>query len=127
MRKTSNPSLAICTSLLTMPQEYKNLVFTTHSLERMKQRTISQHAAWETVTYPDQKKQENASSVRYIKTINSRRHFVVASFLPKEHKYLVISTWVRGEDDAQPLSWQLITLPFRALWWLIKLISSKLR
>ncbi len=110
-----------------MPTEYKNVVFTKHALERMRLRTIAEHTAWEVITYPDQTKKENGKSTRYIKTIQGRRYFVVASYLQKEQKYLAISCWVRGEDDKPSLSWQLITLPFRLIWWLITVLFSKLR
>ncbi|NCN50847.1 MAG: DUF4258 domain-containing protein [Candidatus Pacebacteria bacterium] len=107
---------------------YKNIVFTKHAAERMALRSIADHSVWETITYPESVKSEQKQSKRYIKTINGRRHFVVASYLPAEKKYLVVSTWIRGEDDRVPLAWTLITLPFKLLWkialFIIKRISK---
>ncbi|MCA9369276.1 MAG: DUF4258 domain-containing protein [Pseudomonadales bacterium] len=99
---------------------YKNIIFTKHAAERMALRSITRHSVWETITYPDTVKNEKKNADQYIKTINGRRHFAVASYLPKEQKYLVVSTWVRGEDDRVPLLWTLITLPFKLLWRFIR-------
>ena len=109
-----------------MEREYKNVVFTKHALERMSSRSISSHAIWEVISHPDRVKAEKKDSRRYIKTLRNRRYFVVASYLPKENKYLVVSTWVRGEDDKESIAWILITLPFKLLWKLIKVLVTKI-
>ena len=105
-----------------MPNTYKNIVFTKHALERMNKRSISKDRIWQVVNHPDKtfKKEK-----KYLKEIGDRKYQVVATHLPKEQKYLVISTWVRGEDDKQSFIWTLITLPFRIIWWIIKKLFSK--
>ena len=109
-----------------MPTEYKNIVFTKHASERMSQRSITTHSVWETVTYPDTTNSDRDHSTRFIKTKNGRKYFVVAKYLPKERKQLVVSTWVRGEDDRVPILWQLITLPFKLLWKAISFIIRRI-
>lgn len=81
---------------------------------------MSEYAVYETVNYADKKQKKSHDSVKYIKTIRNRKYHVVATYKKNQDKYLVISAWVRGEDDKQPLVWQLITLPFRIIWWLLK-------
>ncbi|HEX7018041.1 MAG TPA: DUF4258 domain-containing protein [Patescibacteria group bacterium] len=98
---------------------YKNLVFTKHALERLNDRTITAEAVQRVIQAPD-KKFDNGGSTKFIRTLDDRKYHVVASYLKQEHTWLIISVWVRGEDDQQPLIWQLITLPFRFGWWLVK-------
>lgn len=105
---------------------YKNVIFTKHAAERMALRSISEHSVWETISYPDSVKSENQNSKRYIKNIHDRRYFVVASYIHNEKKFLVISCWVRGEDDRVPLMWTLITLPFKILWKIIRFIYMRI-
>ena len=99
---------------------YKNVIFTKHGLQRSKDRSISANRVYETINYPDKVKNKHAQQQTFIKEKYGRKYHVVATYKPEQKKYLVISTWVRGEDDRQPIVWQLITAPFRILWWLIK-------
>src|SRR5687768_9359308 len=101
--------------------KYKNLVFTKHALERLNDRTITAEAVHRVIQTPD-KKFSRDDNTKFIRTLNDRKYHVVASYLEKEHQWLIISVWVRGEEDKEPLMWQLITLPFRAGWWLLKKI-----
>lgn len=109
-----------------MGRSYKNIVFTKHAAERTALRSISDDAVWNTITFPDKVQQESHQSKRYIKLKNGRKYFVIATYLPQESKYLIVSTWVRGEDDAQPLAWVLISLPFKLVWRLSKYLISKI-
>lgn len=101
---------------------YKNLVFTKHAWERIQDRSVSKDSVYLTVSFPD-KTFHNQDNYKFIKTVNGRRIHVVATPI-ENNKYLVISTWVRGEEDRTPLVWQLITLPFKIIWWIIKTILS---
>ncbi|GIK83706.1 MAG: hypothetical protein BroJett025_03280 [Patescibacteria group bacterium] len=103
-----------------MSQEYKNIIFTKHAYERIVDRSLALHSVFETVNYPDAVYKKDSKSNKYIKTIQNRRYHVVATYKPDQKKHLIISAWVRGEEDKQPLIWQLITLPFKIVWWLIK-------
>ena len=104
-----------------MSQTYKNIIFTNHAFDRIKNRSISKHAVYETINHSDKKQSKSESATKYIKTIKDRKYHVVAKYQADQRKYLVISTWVRGEDDQLPLIWQLITLPFKLAWELLKL------
>lgn len=98
---------------------YKNLIFTNHAFDRLSLRSITQDAIWQTINYPE-KKYPQDQTIKFIKSVQDRRLHVIASWLAKENKWLVVSVWVRGEEDQEPVIWQLITLPFKLIWWLIK-------
>ena len=50
------------------------------------------------------------------KIIKGRRYQVIAVYLREEAKWLVLSTWVKGEDDKIPFVWQLLVFPFRLIY-----------
>ncbi len=112
-----------------MPSSYKNIIFTKHALERMNKRSISQDKIWQVINHPDKTFNEGSNnkgaSKKFIKETGDRKYQVIATYLPNENKYLVISTWVRGEDDKQGIVWTLITLPFKIIWWIVKKLFSK--
>lgn len=110
-----------------MSETYKNIIFTKHAYDRIKQRSVSMHAIYETVAHPEKTSTKSGQNKKYIKTISGRKYHVVATYKPDQKKYLVISAWVRGEDDTVPLIWQLLTLPFKLLWWVLKLIFRIIR
>ena len=103
-----------------MSKTYKDLIFTTHAYERMQQRSISASAVYEVIHQAKKVYPSDQGSKKYIQTISGRTHHVVAKYATDQQKYLVISVWVRGENDPIPLAWQAITLPFRAVWWLLQ-------
>lgn len=105
-----------------MSKTYKNIIFTTHAYDRIKSRSLAVHSIYETVNFPEKVIGKTQSNKKFVKTIQNRKYQVVATYKPDQKKYLVISAWVRGEVDKQPLARQLITLPFRIIWWLIKKI-----
>lgn len=80
------------------------------------------NSIYETVKNPDKKQSKGESKQKYFKTIRDRNYQVIATYKPDQRKYLVISAWVRGEDDKQSLVWILITAPFKVLFWIIKLL-----
>lgn len=103
-----------------MSKTYKNIILTNHAHDRIKSRNISDYSIYITINYPDKKVNKSGSSIKYIKDIDNRKYHVVAKFKKDQNKYLVISAWVRGEDDKVPIIWQLITFPFKIAWWIIK-------
>lgn len=105
-----------------MSHIYKNIIFTNHAYDRITSRNISEHAIFETVNHPDKKQKKSTDSIKYVKTIRDRKYHAVATYKDDQKKYLVISAWVRGEEDKPPFVWQLITLPFRILFWILKKI-----
>ena len=80
-----------------MKRSYKNLVFTKHAWERLSDRSLTKDAVYQAVSFPD-KTFHNQDNYKFIRTLRSRKIHVVATPI-EENKYLVISTWVRGEDD----------------------------
>jgi hypothetical protein len=107
-----------------MSNKYKNLIFTKHAAERIGDRSITKDKIWQTINNPDKVLKKNHGSKKFIKTISDRKFHVVATYLTKEKSYLVISAWVRGEDDKQSIIWTLITLPFKIIFWIIKYLFS---
>jgi hypothetical protein len=107
---------------------YKELVFTNHATDRRQLRKLTEHQIWEVINHPDKEFGQGTEKVKFIKTIKDRHIHVVAKPLndPRQpnSEWLVISVWVRGEDDPVPLVWQLIVLPFKIIWWIIKSIFN---
>lgn len=104
-----------------MGKEYKNIIFTDHAYHRAMQRSIQVHAIYETISSPDFTKKVGDSKTKFYKTINQRKYQVIAIYKSDQKKHLVISAWVRGEEDKPSLVWQLITLPFKLLWFIVSL------
>lgn len=96
-----------------------SIVLTHHAQERMQLRRISEAQVLATLQKPDytQPSREQEEVLVSVKLLSGRKMHVVSKYLADENKTLVLSVWVRGEDDSTPLSWQLITLPFRAITW----------
>ncbi|HCR81089.1 MAG: hypothetical protein UY13_C0002G0391 [Candidatus Pacebacteria bacterium GW2011_GWB1_47_8] len=97
-----------------MDRTYKNLVFTKHALERTSGRVLTQDAIYQTVTAPD-KTFLSHGNTKFIRTVNNRLIHVVATPI-ENHQWLVVSAWVRGEEDRESLVWQLLSLPFKLTW-----------
>lgn len=102
-----------------MGKIYKNLIFTDHALHRTTLRSIRHEAIYQAVNNPDQSFNQEEDAYKFTKLINDRQHHVIAKKID-EDKWLVISVWIRGEEDPVPLIWQLLTFPFKVLWLLIK-------
>ena len=103
-----------------MSKVYKNTIFTHHAYDRSSQRNIDPEAVWQVINQPHQKVAADEDKIKYIKKIKGRTYHVVAQYKADQQKHLVISVWVRGEDDQLPIAWQLITLPFKLVWWLLR-------
>ena len=102
---------------------YKQLIFTNHAVDRMADRSISADAVWRVLQHPERTQREaKANTTRFIRTLDGRTYHIIGTYLPKERKTLIVSVWVRGENDRQPLVWQVITAPFRLLWWVVRSI-----
>lgn len=69
----------------------------------MKLRRITEQMVEQTVQKPDSKTLEDDGDTKFVKTIANRNIQVVGKYLADDRKWLVKSTWVRGEDD--PKSW----------------------
>lgn len=108
-----------------MTQAYRNLLFTSHAFDRLKERAISEDVIWQVVNNPI-KSFTKGSSTKFIKTIHDRKIHVIAHWLAKENKWLIISVWVRGEKDKEPMMWWLITLPFKFTYWLLTRLLKRI-
>lgn len=109
---------------------YRNLIFSKHALQRLGERSISQEDVFQTINSPDKKYDlDEKDSFKFIKQIHDRHLQIVAKYLSKEKKYLIISLWVRGEEDKTPFLWRLISFPFWLIWkvfqWLYQQLFSK--
>lgn len=103
-----------------MAVEYRDLIFTNHAQVRLKDRSLVKENVYLTIHQADKKKKMTDGKIKFIKTINQRRYQVVATYLNQDNKWLVISNWVRGEEDKLPLAWQLLSLPFKIVFYLLK-------
>jgi len=105
-------------------------IFTKHSLERLSQRSISQSAAESVLQHPDRTEPgKKPGTIKFVRMVNGRNVQLIATFLDDQKKWLIVSAWVRGEDDKESLVWQIITLPFKLLWksftWLLRTLFKK--
>jgi hypothetical protein len=99
-----------------MQRELQNVIFTNHAIERLKLRRISQQMVVQTVKRPDDSFLEDDGDTRFIKDIKGRNVHIVARQADEPGKWLVISAWVRGEDDPKPLFVRIL----QAIWGLFK-------
>ena len=101
--------------------EYQGFIFTKHALERSDFRSIDRDMVVKVLQHPDRTTPtDKPNTTKFIRTLNGRTIHVVSTYLPDQKKWLSISVWVRGEDDRAPLFWQIMTLPFKIIWWLMK-------
>ena len=103
-----------------MQSEYKNVVFSNHALNRLKKRNISQEAVVRTLKKPTEKNEVDNGNIKFIKEVEKREIHVVANWLEDENRWIVVSAWVRGEDDPRPLWHWVFILPYRLLHWTFK-------
>lgn len=99
-----------------MKREYKDIIFTNHALQRLRRRRISQAMAAQALQKPDERQSEAAGKIRFEKSIQSRKVQVVARYLEDEKQWLVLTAWVRGEDDPRPWWLHVLLLPYYVLW-----------
>lgn len=95
-------------------------ILTKHARERLDLRAISESKLAAVLSHPDKTTPgKKAGTHKFVRQLDGREIHVVASFLDQPKKWLILSVWVRGESDPVPLMWQLLTSPFRLLWWVI--------
>lgn len=104
-----------------MHRDYQGFIFTKHALERLDSRSITQDMVVQVLRQPDETRPaDKPGSTKFIKTVHDRLVHVVATYLSDQDKWLVISVWVRGEEDKTPLVWQALTFPFKLVWYVVK-------
>lgn len=104
-------------------------ILTKHARERLQQRWISEDVISSVLRSPERTEPgSKPGTTKFVRTMNGRQIQLVGTYLKDENKWLIVSAWVRGEDDKAPLMWQLITLPFVGVWklsvWIFQHISS---
>ncbi|MDQ7023939.1 MAG: DUF4258 domain-containing protein [Anaerolineae bacterium] len=90
------------------------IVLTTHAVERMWQRRISQNMIEQTVQKADGKKYESDGDTQFHRTLKSREIHVVAKPLERDD-WLIKTVWVDGEKDPHPLWKLLVKIAIRVL------------
>jgi hypothetical protein len=96
------------------------IVLSKHALERARSRGMELYAIEQLLLFPDHKKELGDGKFKFQKIVNKRNYQAVATWLAKENKWLIISVWVRGEEDKLPFAWLFISAPFRLAWWLLR-------
>lgn len=87
---------------------------TTHAVERMWQRRISQNMIEQTIEKADGKEHESDGDTQFHRTLNNREIHVVAK--PLEHgAWLIKTVWVDGEKDPHPIWEMLVKIAVRVL------------
>jgi len=76
-----------------------NIKYTNHALERMQLRAITEEMVLKAIRNPDSTYIEDDGDTKFIRKVDGVKLHVVCQPLPEEAKWLVKSTWVRGEDD----------------------------
>lgn len=100
-------------------------ILTNHARERLKQRSIREETIESVLRSPDRTEPgSKPESVKFVRTLGGRQIHVVAKYLQDQDRWLVLSVWVRGEDDKPSLAWQMLTVPFKAAWWLVRQCSK---
>lgn len=80
-------------------------------------RSISETAVEQVLAKPETTAPtEKPDTTKFIRVLNGREIQVIARRLPTENKTLVISVWVRGEDDPADIVWSILSFPFVAIW-----------
>jgi len=106
---------------ITMNREYQGFIFTKHALERSNTRSVTQDMIVKVLRNPEiTQPTSKPNTTKFIATVHGRLVHVVATYLSDQDRWLVVSVWVRGEEDQNPLVWRLLVLPFKAVWYVIK-------
>jgi hypothetical protein len=99
-----------------------SIIFTNHAQERMHLRKLAQSDIEKTLAKPDRTLPgKKPGTIKFIREINGRNHQVVAKKLENQKDWLVLSVWVRGEEDFNWVEW-IVILPFRVIRWVFKKI-----
>ena len=91
------------------------IIFTDHARARIKKRKMSLLGVEKTITSPDRKISLPDGQIKFIKFLDKRLYQAIAVYEKKQQAWIVISAWIRGENDPPDLLWTLITAPFKLL------------
>lgn len=93
------------------------IILTNHAKERLRKRRMSLLGIEQTILTPDYVKEQDRQVKKFIKQQGTRRYEVVATYKPRQQAWLVLSVWVRGEEDRPAWGWRLLSLPFKLVGW----------
>lgn len=97
-----------------------NIIFTNHAQDRMRLRKMARSAIEKTLANPDRSHPgKKVDTVKFVRKLDGRQHEVVAKWLKEQNAWLVLSVWIRGEEDFHLFDW-IITAPFKLLFRVIK-------
>lgn len=97
-----------------------SIILTNHARERLSLRKMAQSDIERVMRNPDQTLPgKKSGTTKFIKKIDGRNHQVVAKLLENKKDWLVLSVWVRGEEDFNLIEW-VVLLPFRIIGWVFR-------
>lgn len=83
------------------------IVFTKHAKKVLNDEFLDHRTIEYLMQHPDKEQDEEDGKVRFIGWADGDKIHIIATFLPDENKWRVISAWIRGEEDDGSLStWQ---------------------
>jgi hypothetical protein len=83
----------------TSEMKFDNVAFTKHALERLELRRISREMVMQTIRNPNRQFVEANGNIKFIRKVSGCKVHAICKPLPEESKWLVVSVWVRGEDN----------------------------
>ncbi len=98
------------------------VILTKHAQERIKQRRMTALGVEQTVLNPDRKVPLENGETKFIKKQGQRLYQAVGVYENKQKAWIVLSAWVRGENDKPELLWRIIVWPWQMLWKLMKFL-----
>ena len=101
------------------------IVYTDHAHERIGLRRLSKTSIEQTIRHPDRVQKIENGETKYTKRMGSKLYQVVVKIDHQQEAIIVVSAWIRGQEDPPDYLWKFITLPFRLIRWLWRLLFSK--
>lgn len=94
---------------------YQGMIWTDHVLSRMKLRSLTQDQVVAVMRKPDQTYPgQKPDTVKFIRTLSDRQIHVVAKLTDRQ-QWLILTVFVRGEEDQWPLPERIIFGTFHLL------------
>ncbi len=80
---------------MAVVSQFKNIIWTHHVLERLKDRQIPKDSAWKTVRFPDNTEPGKSSgTTQFTKHIGNRKYTVIATQNDRK-EWIVMSCWAQ--------------------------------
>jgi hypothetical protein len=102
------------------------IILTDHVRRRMRLRGISEGDISLALRESDRRFSSGDGREKFIKYLDREPLHVIAK-RNSVGDWVVLSAWIRGQDDPLPLWWRAIRLPFLLLWHLLVLLLSNVR